>query len=97
MLCRLVDMREKQVVCIKDGAILGYVSDFEIDTESGRLISIIIYGRKRCFGLMSGDGDCKLPWNSIEVIGEDSILVSCEGYTQKPVRRSILSEIFMLK
>ena len=37
MLCRLVDMREKQVVCIKDGAILGYVSDFEIDTDSGKL------------------------------------------------------------
>ena len=46
MLCRLVDMREKQVVCIKDGAILGYVSDFEIDTDSGKLVSIIIYGKK---------------------------------------------------
>lgn len=97
MLCRLVDMREKQVVCIKDGTILGYVSDFEIDTESGKLVSIIIYGRKRLFGLISSEGDCKIPWESIEVIGEDSILVTCEGYTQKTQRRSLLSEIFMLK
>ena len=97
MLCRLIDMREKQVVCIKDGAILGYVSDFEIDTDSGNLVSIIIYGKKRYWGLGVSDGDCRIPWESIEVIGEDSILVNCDGYTQKVQRRSLLSEIFTLK
>lgn len=98
MLQRLVDMREKQVVCIKDGSILGLVSDFEIDTETGRLISILIYGRKRFFGVLGRDGDCKIPWESIAVIGEDSILVNCEGYSPKTTRRGgLLSEIFMLK
>ena len=39
----IYDMREKQVVCIKDGTILGYLGDVEIDTETGRLVSIIIF------------------------------------------------------
>lgn len=98
MLCRLADMREKQVVCIKDGSILGLVSDFELDTESGRLVSILIYGRRRLFGIFGRDADCKISWESIEVIGEDSILVNCEGYSTKSVHRGgLLSEIFMLK
>lgn len=97
MQCRLVDMREKQVVCIKDGAILGYVSDFEIDTDSGKLVSIIIYGKKHLFGIFGSEGDCKIPWESIEVIGEDSILVNCDGYTERPQRRGLLSEIFSFK
>ena len=98
MFARLADMREKQVVCIKDGSILGLVSDFELDTETGRLLSILIYGRRRMFGLLGRDGDCKIPWESIAVIGEDSILVDCEGYSPKVTRRGgLLSEIFMLK
>lgn len=85
MCCRLVEMREKQVVCIKDGTILGYVGDVEVDTCSGKLVTIVIFGRKRCFGLFGRDSDCRVPWESIEVIGEDSILVNFDGLGQ--VRR----------
>ncbi len=98
MLQSLTNMREKQVVCIKDGAILGLVSDFEIDTETGHLESILIYGRRRFFGIFGRDIDCKIPWGSIEVIGEDSILVNCDGYPQSQMRRGgLLSEIFTFK
>lgn len=79
MYCRLAEMREKQVVCIKDGTILGFVSDVEIDTQNGKLVSIVIYGRKRCFGLLGRDNDYHIAWDSIEVIGEDSILVNTSG------------------
>lgn len=82
MCCRLVEMREKQVVCIKDGTILGYVGDVEVDTCSGKLVTIVIFGRKRCFGLFGRDNDCRVPWECIEVIGEDSILVNFDGLGQ---------------
>lgn len=98
MFCSLVDMREKQVVCIKDGAILGYVSDVELDTETGRLVSIVIFGRRRMFGLFGRDNDFRIPWESIEVMGEDSILVVFDGVPQvRRKRPNILNELFTLK
>ena len=32
MLCRIDDLKNKQVVCVKDGCVLGFISDVEIDT-----------------------------------------------------------------
>lgn len=78
MNCRIVDLRNKEVICIKNGARLGYVSDVEVDTCDARLVSIIIYGKPRLFGLLGHEDDCVIDWCDIEVIGEDSILVSCQ-------------------
>ncbi len=98
MFCRLADMREKQVVCIKDGAILGFVNDVEMDTETGRLISVVIYGKRHFFGLLGRDNDFRIPWESIEVMGEDSILVDFEGVGQiKRRKSSFFNEIFAVK
>lgn len=97
MFCRLADMREKQVVCIKDGTILGFVNDVELDTETGRLVSVVIYGRKFFFGLFGRDNDFRIPWESIEVMGEDSILVNFEGVPQTRRRRQSFLDIFAVK
>ena len=43
MNCRIVDLRNKEVINIKNGARLGYVSDVEVDTCDARLVAIIIY------------------------------------------------------
>ena len=94
MCCRLVEMREKQVVCIKDGSILGLVGDVEVDTCSGKLINIIVYGRRRFLGR---DDDCRIPWESIEVIGEDSILVNFDRVSPPTKRRNLISEILFAK
>ena len=97
MFCRLADMREKQVVCIKDGTILGFVNDVELDTDTGRLVSVVIYGRKIFFGLLGRDNDFHIPWESIEVMGEDSILVNCDGIAQPRRRRQSFLDIFAAK
>ena len=98
MCCRLSEMREKQVVCIKDGTIIGFVSDIEIDTDSGRLISVLVYGKRRCFGLLGRENDCCIGWENIEVIGEDSILVNCNAIPQiKRRSKSLIGEIFSLR
>ena len=98
MCCRLAEMREKQVVCIKDGTILGFVNDIEFDTESGRLTYIVVYGQRRLFGLFGRDNDCRIPWESIEVIGEDSVLVNFESIPVVSRRRgNILSSLFSSK
>ncbi len=94
MCCRLVEMREKQVVCIKDGTILGLVGDVEVDTCNGCLKHIIVFGRKKCFGLFGRETDYRIPWESIQVIGEDSILVDFSATAPRAKRKNLLSQIF---
>ena len=79
MNCRIDELRNKQVVCVKDGGVLGFVSDIELDTASGRLTSIIIFGRLRFFGLLGREEDIIIPWEDIEVIGNETILVKNEA------------------
>lgn len=93
MCCRLVEMREKQVVCIKNGTILGLVGDVEIETCTGKLTCIVVFGRKRCFGLLGRENDCRIPWEAIEVIGEDSILVNFDNIPERPKKRRLISDI----
>ncbi|MCL2034161.1 MAG: YlmC/YmxH family sporulation protein [Oscillospiraceae bacterium] len=76
MLCRITDLRYKEVVNVRDGCCLGCVSDIEVDTVTARVISIIIYGRCRLFGLFFREDDIIINWCDIEIIGEDTILVN---------------------
>ena len=79
MRCRMLDLKHKEVVCVKDGCLLGPVSDVEFDTECAKVLSLVIYGRPRMYGLMGRDEDYVIPWEDIEVIGEDTILVNCSA------------------
>lgn len=76
--CRIADLRTKQVVCVKNGCVLGYISDVEINTTSGRIDNIVIFGRLRLFGLLGRDEDIIIPWSEIEVIGRETVLVNTD-------------------
>ncbi len=78
MSCRIVDLRNKQVVCLKDGCVLGYIADVEFNTDSGALTALVIPGRARFFGLFGHDEDLVIPWHEIEVIGQETVLVATE-------------------
>ena len=78
MSCRIADLRNKQVVCIRNGEVLGYVYDVEFSTETGSLTAIILPGRPRFFGILGRDDDVVIPWSDIEVIGQETVLVSTE-------------------
>lgn len=75
MTCRIIDMRHKEVICIKDGTRLGCVNDVEVDTTCGKIVAIVIYGRLRCFGVLGREDDIVIKWEDIQVIGDDTILV----------------------
>lgn len=75
MICRVTDMRNKEVINIKTGCRLGYVCDVEVDTCTAKVLAIVIFGRLRLFGLLGRCEDIIIPWCDIEVIGEDTILV----------------------
>lgn len=78
MNCFVTDMREKEVINLRDGCRLGAVCDVEFDTCSGNIISLIIFGKGKMLGLMGRCDDIKICWNDIKVIGDDIILVDME-------------------
>lgn len=67
-------LREKEVVNVCDGAVLGCPSDFEFDIRDGRITAIVLPSQSSFFGFCRGD-DVIIPWCKIECIGEDTILV----------------------
>ncbi|MFR2842474.1 MAG: PRC-barrel domain-containing protein [Acutalibacteraceae bacterium] len=54
MNCRITDLRAKEVICVKDGSRLGNVCDVEIDTCTGQLCAIIVFGRARAGAALAG-------------------------------------------
>lgn len=94
MNCRYTDLKNKEVVSIKDGCCLGFVGDIEFDTETASVCSIVIFGKHRWFGLLGREDDCVICWNEIEVIGKDIILVNCrEERREKHKRPGIIDSI----
>ncbi len=75
MNCRLVDMREKQVICVRDGTIIGCMCDVIVDTCSGKVVSIVVLRGARFFGLFGREDDIIIPWECIQVMGDETILV----------------------
>lgn len=75
MICSFSGLRNKEVVNVRTGEKIGYADDIEIDTDEGRVVSIVIYGRSRALGLMGRDDDVVIRCSDIKLIGEDTILV----------------------
>ncbi len=75
MLCRIDELRNKQVVCVHSGDVLGYVGDVEIDSKNGRIEALIILGKPRVLGLFGKQQDVTIPWSDIDVIGTETVLV----------------------
>ena len=78
MTCSIAELRHKEVICKLNGTRIGNVDDVELDVNSGRLVSIVIYGKGKVMGLFGKSEDFIIPWDEIDVIGEDTILVKCE-------------------
>lgn len=76
---RIGDLHYKEVINISTGQRLGYVSDLEFDILTGKVLSFIVPGPRKLFGLFPGDMDYIFPWESIIRMGDDTILISQEG------------------
>ena len=81
MQCRLRDLRRKEVINICDGCRLGFVSDVDIRIPEGQVVAIVVNGPCRFFGLFGRGEEFYIPWECIQRIGDDIILID------KPFRR----------
>ena len=84
---RVGDLRCKEVINILDGTRYGYVGDAEVDLETGKVLSLIIPGRLRLFGLLGREEERVFPWSAVRRFGEDIILVEEDGLAPRGRRR----------
>ena len=73
--CRIRDFRCKEVINVCDGCRLGYVSDLDVRVPEGQVVAIIVYGPGRFFGLFGRGEEFYIPWECIQRIGDDIILI----------------------
>lgn len=79
------NIKDREVINIRDGRKLGIVADVEIDFEQGKIISIIVPGHGKLINLFGSDNDIIIPWNCIKKIGTDVVLVDMdEDYEYEP-------------
>ncbi len=73
------ELRNKQVVNLRDGSVLGCVYDLEINSCTGEICAICLPGNGLLASL-SSKNRISIPWRDIERIGKDTILVraSCD-------------------
>lgn len=69
------ELCEKEVVQLEQGVCLGRADDLEFDPATAQLQSLILLGRPRLLGLLGRDESLTIPWQEIETIGTDAILV----------------------
>lgn len=71
----LSELKSKEVIDLKSGAMLGRVDDVEIGEDSS-VQSMIVYGRPKLFGFLGRDQDIIIDYKDINLIGRDTILIS---------------------
>lgn len=72
---RFRDLRRKEVININDGSRLGPVADVDLRAPEGQAVAIVVYGPARFFGLFGRGEEFYIPWDSIQRIGDDIILI----------------------
>ncbi len=65
------ELKKKEVIDVATGTNLGKIIDLVIEEKSGRILSIIVQGRKT--GFLSCENE-ELDYDSITRIGDDTIL-----------------------
>ncbi|MBQ2668734.1 MAG: YlmC/YmxH family sporulation protein [Clostridia bacterium] len=93
MLCRIGDLRNRDVISIRDGSRIGVLGDLEIDTVTAALSAIVVYGRPRLFGLLGHEEDSVIPWSAVTTVGEDTVLVDFT-IQRRPAKRGILANFW---
>lgn len=73
--CRLTELKNKEVISVCDGSRIGYISDIEIDICAGKISAIIVPDELICFSFGKSNAT-RIPWEKIEKIGPEVILVS---------------------
>ena len=74
MITTFQELCDKEVINCSDGSIIGSVSNLEITTDECRITAIFVETGNSLF---SKRESIRIPWENIEKIGCDIIIVRC--------------------
>lgn len=74
-LARGIDFRQKEVINITNGKILGFVIDVDAELSAGSIKSIVVAQTTGILKSLGGKNNITVPWDRVKLIGEDVILV----------------------
>lgn len=77
---KLSNLAGKEIINLYDGARLGMIGESEllIDTQSGRVESIIIPTSGTLINLFNRQKELIIPWRAIKKVGNEVIIVELE-------------------
>ena len=78
MQTRLSELRQKEVINVRDGCRLGYICDLILDLPDGCVRALVVPGPCKWLGLAGRDGEYVIDWKSICKVGDDAILVEVD-------------------
>lgn len=84
------DIRCKEIINVRNGCRIGFPDDIEFDSCTAKICRLVVFGRAKFFGLFGREEDICIKWCDIEVIGEDTILVSCDASSISPRKKGKL-------
>ena len=94
MMERFSHLRRKEVINVCDGCRLGFVDDVDVKLPEGQVVAIVVYGPCRFFGLFGRGEEFYIPWECIQRVGDDIILVDKQFQRRDPAmerkRRKLL-------
>lgn len=68
-------LRRRTVIDINTAECIGYVSDIEIDEQSGRITAVIV---RKHYGILASllrIGEITVPWRTITAMSDEFVLV----------------------
>lgn len=78
----LQDLQSKDVVNVVDGSKLGKVTDLEIDSASGKIVSVIVNNNSRFINFFTGNNQITIKWDQIVKIGGEVIIVNSSSFSK---------------
>ncbi len=75
---RFTELACKEVICVRDGRRLGYISDVVTAVPEGCIQAIVVPEQGKCCGLLGGKEEYIIPWANICRVGPDIVLVDLE-------------------
>ena len=75
---RICGFRDKEVINIKDGKILGFVEDVEFNECNGCILALVVPENAKICGLFGREWEYVIPFKCVCNIGKDVVLVEVE-------------------
>lgn len=72
---RGIDLKQREVINLNNGKILGFVVDINAELGMGTIKSIIVAQTGKIIKSLTGKNTIEIPWDRVRVIGEDVVLV----------------------